>query len=255
MDQWPSRFQLPMLAGELLLVNGAEVFRVEQTMERMAYAMGAERADTLVVLSGIQASFTVNNQVFTYVRRVHSRRIGLRIIVEINSISRHFCSDDITFEEAEASLKALATAPTHRSLWRKALASGFGTLSFSILFQLQDPLSLFYATINGFLASFLTDLFASWHIPDFLSTFCTSFCLTVVTFLYPFLSDGDIDRVLLAALIFLLPGVPLTTSIRELTNGDLLSGTARLTEAVITLITIAAGVYTVFTLFSWRLPV
>ncbi|MCE5196565.1 MAG: threonine/serine exporter family protein [Negativicutes bacterium] len=254
MDQWSSRFQLPMLAGELLLVNGAEIFRVEQTMERMAYALGAERADTLAVLSGIQASFTVHNQVYTYVRRIHSRRTGLGIIIEINSISRRFCSAEITFDEAEASLQKLATAPTHRSPLRKALASAFGTLSFSVLFQLRGPFPLCYATINGFLASYLTDLFAFWRLPDFISTYCTSFCLTVLTFLYPSLTGGDMDRVLLASLIFLLPGVPLTVSVRELTNGDLLSGTTRLTEAVITLITIAAGVYTVFTLFSRRLP-
>ncbi len=57
----------------------------------------------------------------------------------------------------------------------------------------------------------------------------------------------------MAALFLLLPGVPLTTSIRELTNGDLISGTARMSEAMITLITIAAGVYTAFTLLPGRL--
>lgn len=247
------RFQIPMLAGEILLTNGAEIFRVEQTIERMAQALGAERSDVLVVLSGIQASFSVQQQVYTYIRRVRMRRTGLRLIAQVNQISREFCNHTMSNEEASHQLHALLTAPSHTASLRKAMASSCGALAFSLLFQLRLPIPLFYATLNGFLASLIVDLLNRWKIPEYLATFLTGFLLTCATLLYPQLDPSRLDRVLLAALFLLLPGVPLTTSIRELTNGDLISGTARMSEAMITLITIAAGVYTAFTLLPGRL--
>lgn len=253
MDRWMERFQLPMLAGEILLTNGAEIFRVEQTIERMAKALGAQRVDVLAVLSGIQASFSMNQQVYTYIRRIKMRRTGLRLIAQVNQISREFCNNDLSYEDALVQLNELLLAPPHSFPLRKALASACGAFAFSLLFQLRLPIPLFYATLNGFFASLMVDLFNKWKIPEYLSTFLTSFVLAMATLLYPLLGQSAVDRVLLAALFLLLPGVPLTTSIRELTNGDLISGTARLSEAMISLITIAAGVYTAFTILHGRL--
>ena len=45
-----------MQAGELLLKNGAEVFRVQQTMEIMARAYGAEDYHVYVLTNGIFAT-------------------------------------------------------------------------------------------------------------------------------------------------------------------------------------------------------
>lgn len=252
MDRWMERFQLPMLAGEILLTNGAEIFRVEQTIERMALALGAQRVDVLAVLSGIQASFSMNSQVYTYIRRVRMRRTGLRLIAEVNQISREFCNQNLSYEDALQQLTVLVIAPPHSFPLRKALASACGAFAFSLLFQLRLPVPLFFATLNGFLASLMVDLFNKWKIPEYLSTFITSFVLAMASLLYPSLTSDTIDKVLLAALFLLLPGVPLTTCIRELTNGDLISGTARLSEAMISLITIAAGVFTAFTILQGR---
>lgn len=246
------RFQLPMLAGEILLKNGAEIFRVEQTIERMALALGAQRVDVMAVLSGIQASFTADNQVYTYIRRIRHRRTGLSLIAKVNHVSREFCSGNLTFEQAQKELNLIDASPTHSSSLKKALAAGLGALCFSLLFGLRNPLPLILATLNGSLASIFVDFFSTKGWPEYLTTFVTGFLLASLTLFYPIASHLDADRVLLAALFLILPGVPLSTTIRELTNGDLISGTARLAETLITLITIAAGVYTAFTILQGR---
>ena len=41
------------LAGDILLASGAEIFRVEETIFRIAHAYGVESSDTFVLSSGI----------------------------------------------------------------------------------------------------------------------------------------------------------------------------------------------------------
>lgn len=50
------------------------------------------------------------------------------------------------------------------------------------------------------------------------------------------------DKVIIGAIIVLVPGVALTTAIRELFNGDYLSGSIHLADALMTAACIAVGV-------------
>ena len=48
-----------------------------------------------------------------------------------------------------------------------------------------------------------------------------------------------------------VPGVAITNSIRDFLSGDMLSGLARMTEAVLTAISLAAGAGVVLKLWSY----
>ena len=45
--------EVVVLAGEIMLKNGAETSRVEQTMEHIALAIGAQSVETFVVPTGV----------------------------------------------------------------------------------------------------------------------------------------------------------------------------------------------------------
>ena len=57
------------------------------------------------------------------------------------------------------------------------------------------------------------------------------------------------DSITIGGLIILVPGVPLTTSIRDFFNGDYLSGTIRLIDALLVAICMAIGVGVVYRVF------
>ena len=50
------------------------------------------------------------------------------------------------------------------------------------------------------------------------------------------------DRIIIGGIILLMPGVALVTAIRDLFNGDYLSGSIRLMDALLTGVCIAIGV-------------
>jgi len=54
----------------------------------------------------------------------------------------------------------------------------------------------------------------------------------------------SIDYIIIGAIMPLLPGVALVNAIRDILDGDMLAGSARIMEAVLTAIAIAAGVGT-----------
>lgn len=47
------------LAGDILLASGAEIFRVEETIDRIAHAYGIDSCDPFVLSSGFSLQPTV----------------------------------------------------------------------------------------------------------------------------------------------------------------------------------------------------
>lgn len=59
----------------------------------------------------------------------------------------------------------------------------------------------------------------------------------------------NMDKIIIGGLIILVPGIPFTTSIRDFFNGDYLSGTIRMIDALIVAVCMAIGVGVVYKIF------
>ena len=86
--------EVVLLAGEILLRNGAETSRVEKTMEHIAFSMGAAKVETFVVPTGVFVTVSDGrSRSLTTMRRVKSRTIDLDRISKVNELS-HRLSDN-----------------------------------------------------------------------------------------------------------------------------------------------------------------
>ena len=59
------------------------------------------------------------------------------------------------------------------------------------------------------------------------------------------------DKVIIGSIMPLVPGIALTTSIRDFFNGDYLSGAIHMIDAVLTAFCIAVGVGAVITIYRF----
>ncbi|MCL2497317.1 MAG: threonine/serine exporter family protein [Symbiobacteriaceae bacterium] len=244
---------LAITTGELLLRNGAEISRVEQTISYMARYMGAMRVDCFVTPTGMIISLVMAEETHTLVRRITSRSYNLAAVMELNDLSRRFCNGEIPAVALAERLDNLSRPiPAKGQNLKMSLASGLGSLGFSLISGLRLPLALAYATINGavvrYTLDYLTDRIA---INSSLAVLLSSTLLTTLTFFYPGLDATNRNLVNMGGLFLLLPGVTLTTSFRDLANGDLLTGVSRLAEALLSLTLVAAGVIVSFTIWPW----
>lgn len=91
-----------MAAGQTLLENGAEVFRVEQTMEIMACSFHLREFHVYVLTNGIFAS--AGTAEISEVRNVPQRTVHLGRVAAVNELSRDIAAGRCLLDEAERRL-------------------------------------------------------------------------------------------------------------------------------------------------------
>lgn len=101
-----------MLAGKLMLENGAETYRVEDTMHHILKTSHLEVVEILVVLTGITASISGEEVApVTLIQGIEKRGTNLSVIEQVNQISRRYCGAEIELIDAYEELKRVESVP------------------------------------------------------------------------------------------------------------------------------------------------
>jgi uncharacterized membrane protein YjjP (DUF1212 family) len=137
-----------MAAGETLLENGAEVFRVEQTMEIMARSFHLREFHVYVLTNGIFAS--AGTAEIAEVRNVPVRTTHLGRVAAVNALSREIAAGGVTLDEAECRLAEARRIPFPKGK-TQLLAGMSGTACFALIFG-GTVRSALAAAAAGFIA-------------------------------------------------------------------------------------------------------
>ena len=233
-----------VLAGELMLVSGAEMYRVEDTMNHMLKRSEYEQTETIVYGTGIFVTLSdPNKEPLTRVKRVAARCTSINRICLVNDVSRHFCEGKITVEEALRQLQEIQAPTTIQYDW---LTQGLGYVGVSAFFA-----PMFGGSLGDFLAATVVGVclaIAAWigkalKFNDFcfnaFGAFVLAFSAMTICHSYPGLNS---DTIIVSAVMPLVPGVTFTTAIRDTLNGDYAAGSARILEAIVVGLAVAFGV-------------
>ncbi|MDO4459937.1 MAG: threonine/serine exporter family protein [Clostridia bacterium] len=245
-----SALELTFLMGTLLLENGAEVSRVMDTMERVAKAYKVDQVGIYVITNGVFANGIENgvskHTVITYVKNssIHFGRI-----CALNQLSREICAGKHSISEAMEIAKEINNIP-YTPDWLLALASGVGCAGFCFIFggTLIDSIVSFVIGVAVQMFLTMADRHAMAKI--FQNILSSSICAIMALAFTKFGFGQNIEMIIAGAVIRLVPGVSLTTAIRDFFNSDYLSGTIRLIDASLVGCCIAIGVGVVFMLAS-----
>ena len=91
-----------LIAGRILLESGAETYRVEDTMNRIAASYGLD--DTYSFVTSTAIIFSLNNRTNTRLIRIRERTTDLEKIALTNSLSRKIASKQLDIDEAKSEL-------------------------------------------------------------------------------------------------------------------------------------------------------
>ena len=231
-----------VLAGELLLKSGAEVARVQDTIERILIAMKVEEWNVFVISTGIFVTIDeMSPSSCSAVRHVPISATDLNTIVKVNQISRELCEGKCNLNDAFRRLE-LCKTPERPSEIIQTLAAGFGCMGFSYLFgsPILDCIVAFF--IAGGLQQFLF-LAGRKKIQGFLCDIIGGAAsVLVVQALIIIGFPINLDSSVIGVLMLLVPGVSFTTGIRDLFACDYLSGAIHLIYALLIAVSIAIGV-------------
>ncbi len=236
--------------GRVLLENGAEISRVQETMERVAKAYQAEEFNVYVLTNAIFVSGTENGRTRRMeLKHVPSTSIHFGRICAVNQLSREIAQHRHTVREAFAILDSIREIP-YSSLPLAVMACAAGSAAFSYLFGGSG-----WDALTAFFCGLLLEPFLYWAGKRKLSKFLTNLSASALVTLCGagllMLGLGqNLDKIIIGSIIRLVPGVALTTSIRDFFNGDYLSGAIRMLDAFLVGGCIAVGVGVVVRLLS-----
>ena len=223
-------------AGKILLQNGAEIARVEETMERIADHFGEDQEQFFVLSNGI---FTTGRS-YAQVQFIPIKGARLDKVVEINQLSREIAEGKLNLEQAWDKLEAIKNKPA-KGFWEQNLAAFIGCGAFCAIFGG----SLFDCLASAIAATFLNII-----VLKFLNPYCSKACGSIIAgflgalfclLLHGFGLGDNLGNMLVGTLILLIPGVAFTNGLRDIAEEDYLAGLTRLADAGMIFLCIAVG--------------
>lgn len=234
--------KLAVSIGEMMLKSGGEIYRVQETVGRILEAYEIEDYNVFVVSNGIFATIHEEREDRgSMVRHVPLGSVHLGRIAALNQLSREICNHECTVEEAYERLEQCKKLTGAGKIGR-LLAAGMGCSAFGYIYggRLAECLIAFCL---GILLQLFVEAADKAKVSKFIINIIGSAMVTAIAFgMTAFGLDFMQDKVVIGSIILLVPGVSLTTSIRELFNGDYLSGSIHLIDALMTAACIAVGV-------------
>lgn len=229
-------------AGELLLENGAEVYRAEETVERIVSSVkNVKDVDVYSTFNGIMISYQVGSNIKSSVRKVKSRKYNLSKIDKINNFSRNFCQGKIDFYKA---LEILDNINKEQSIPKayEIMGVAIATAAFTAVIN-KNALEIFVAFFVGLMAIIITTKTEEKQLGFFINNFFTGILISLFTLVFKrFLPNINIDNIIIGAMMPFLAGALLTTGVRDLMSGNVTSGLTAALTAILTTIALALGV-------------
>lgn len=242
---------LAVSTGEVLLKNGGEIYRVQETVGRILESYGIGDYNVFVVTNGIFA--TVHEQqedASSMVRYVTIGDADLQKVADINQLSREICAGTCSIEQAYERLEECKNSKKP-ARWACILACGMGSASFCYLFG-GRPYDSFISFFLGILLEIFLFTASKHHASKFILNIMGSAIITAGSLILYVAGSGIwFDNVIIGGIVPLLPGVSLTMAIRDLFGGDYLSGSIRLIDALLTAMCIAIGVGAAIKVFQF----
>lgn len=234
--------ELAIKAGEILLYNGGEIFRVQETMLRIAKAYGAEDFHVYIVSTGIFATALVDGRLHsTTLVQIPLSAMHLGRVIAVNSLSRDIACGRCEIDEAFRRLETIEAIPFYPP-WMRVLVTGLGCAGFGFILGGD-----FFDSMISFLSGAILSCFLIYadrrKLSKIIANLMASALVTLCGLTFFHLGLGNhIDKIIIGSLMPLVPGVALTTSIRDFLNTDYLSGMIRLIDTLLVASCIAIGV-------------
>ena len=227
--------------GEMLLKSGAEVMRVEDTISRLCSVYNFARYDVFTITSSIVITVrTPGGRTLTQTRRIKARDTDLGRVAKVNALSRAICAAPLElaqFQEAVAQLRQAEAYP----VWVLRLMYILISAAFSIFFggNLADAAA---GAISGFVLYEFLRLTAPVQLNGTIQCALASFITGMAAVgLYHAGLGQHPDMMIIGNIMLLIPGIAFTTALRDIINGDTLSGLLGLCEAILRALAVAVG--------------
>lgn len=230
-DELRDVIDLALWAGQLLLQNGAETARVEETVHRLGTGLGCNWLDILVSPNAIVAT-TISGEAFrTKVRRVvRLGGVNLTAVAVVNRLSRQVNRGELDRAGVRTALEEITTRPQAYSRFLVILLVGLACAAFSKLFG-GDWVVFGVTWLAAAIAMWVRQQMMRRHVNALLNVVITALvagliaCAAIRVLQLPLSRNPQIA--IAASVLLLVPGVQLVNASEDLLKGHTVTGIVR----------------------------
>lgn len=243
---------LALEAGRILLKNGGEIFRVEETITRICNRFHVDQVDTFMLSHGIFVSVQNKEEEFyTRVKHVPLSGTHLGIVTEVNALSREISAGKVSIDAAMERLREIDRIPPKRAYFQ-VLGAGTGSGCFGYLLGATIKESMVAFCIGCML--YIWILAAKRHnMSKIIINIAGGVIITALAAAVkhlPVMGYLRMEGMIIGSIMPLVPGMAFVNAIREIADSDFLSGTVRMIDALLVFVYIAIGVGVTLSIYN-----
>lgn len=225
---------------------GTAAPRLEEAIGKVSARLGLV-CDVLSTPTSIVLSFSEQSRELdpvadiTQVIRLAPGEVNLRRLCAVDDIADRVIDGSLDLQAGYRQLLELGRPPSRRTRWLTVASFGLASASVAALLK-TSWMDLLVVALLGWLIGLLAK--GAERRPRLSNSFeaVSALLVTMIATLFSaYVAPLTVNAVVLASLIVLLPGMTLTTAVRELSSQHLVSGVARMAGATATLLKLTFG--------------
>ncbi|PWJ39185.1 threonine/serine exporter family protein [Sediminitomix flava] len=232
----PEEYRFIVQLGRALHKYGVPSYRIQEYLKEVSATQNIQ-GDFMDLPTWVNYVFydSEDQHTYNYIRNVQPGEYNLSALGETVDITNQFLSGELKVSEARQALKDLEQKPMLHRKMVQAFAYGVTASAFSILMEAN-----YITIITSFIIGFVIGAFAimaqrSSYLNSALESLA-AFIATILTgCIYFFFPQVNLLLTVIASIIVFVPGMAITRALEEITSKSLVSGTAKLFDALVSL--------------------
>ncbi|MCL2054826.1 MAG: threonine/serine exporter family protein [Oscillospiraceae bacterium] len=225
--------------GSMMIECGAEIYRAEETIDRITLAYGYS-AEVFIIPTSLIITINSAGTPLTKAMRIKARHTNLDRVDKLNNLSRFICVQKPDAAEINRHIEAI----------RQRSVYGF-TLKLISYYAVGGTFAIFFG--GGFMDAVFAGVAAVLIIlmemaiervrPStfFRCVVCSLMTASLAIVVTRLGLTESFDKIIIGASMTMVPGITITNCMRDFIAGDFLAGLYTLTEAIIVAVGMAIG--------------
>ena len=231
-------------AARLLMESGGKAKSVDELVYLIAHGLGAESAELRIGYASLALTIGIGHSSITRMKKVGSIGVNQRLEQGLWQLANRGLQHRLDVEQVEHELVRLAAATPRYRGWITAVGVGLACAAFGRLLGVdwRGTGPVFFAATIG---QCIRQTALKYRLNVFLCTVLVS-CLAslIASAGGQWAGSGTIGTAVIASVLLLVPGVPAVNALSDILEGYPTLGSARAISVMVTLVFIAAGVWT-----------
>ncbi|WP_027185769.1 threonine/serine ThrE exporter family protein [Desulfovibrio inopinatus] len=239
---------LALWAGELMFRSGAEIDKVNRAITSMLTGTGCDNVSTLVAHNALMVTISRAGECQTKVRPIHSLGVDFTKLSELFDLAMEVQQSGYDSVVIRRRLTRIQNARPIFSMTSTSVAVSIACGAFAVIFGGHAP-EFFATAASTFLGAMVRFSLAKMRFNVFIVFAASAFVATLAAMLCSgFVLKPNVVQS--AAVLYLIPGVPLIDSVEDLIRGYVTVGLTRGVMGLLMILFLASGMYLALSLRS-----